>query len=913
MTFLGRAPLASTGLCLFASVLWLSQASLTSAEPAKPEAPPAPKKPEVLPAKNPLLPPPDLRSVGNGAVLVEVFEHTARADGTPLDWGVADDKTKFQGFSPSWESLPPARTQSWLQSDFALAHLPPKYNAHGIREERSVPFVVRLSAMVSLPEGTHELLLRAIKGSRLVLDGVPQFSTPIIQKLLGPLRASDAEPVPDQLEVQLVKSMALLKPGHAETIGPVHADGRPHLLSFEFFVGGKNLRPEPGAPVVSLRDAQGSWTVLRPRLDGPALTDEAWSRLVKTQRLAHEGSDHVLLSPAVEEAFWAARHEKARAALATLPPKHPVPAGIPAERVIDTLLLELRGARTLPARTTDAAFLRRVTFDATGLPPSAAELAAFLADPSGDKRERAIDRLLAGPAWAHQWVPYWQDVLAENPSILKATLNNSGPFRWFLYDALRDNWPADRFATALISMEGSVLNGGAGGFSTSSQNDLPMAHKAQILASGFLAMEMKCARCHDAPTHPVEQGELFALSAMLKRDSFKVPETSLTKGLKANSHVTVTLKAGQVIRPEFPLSNFAKEPLPGALRNPGDTREQLASILTDPRNPRFAQVLANRLWKRLMGWAFIEPVDDWDAQVASHPALLEWLGRQLVELNYDMKGLARRIMLSDAYQRQADPDAYRQCKPAERLFAAPSRRRLSAEQLLDSLFFVAGKAFESEPLNFDLDGRRTVKDFLSLGEPERAWQLVGLSNERDRPSLAKPVAQALADVLRVNGWRESRAEPRTAREDAPDLLQPALLANGVIGSRIVRLSEDSAFTAMALEAASPEAFVRALYRRLLNREPDPQEHQSLAEFVREGFEGRVLPCKESELARKPRFTKAVMWSNHLHPDSTTAIYEAEALLRAGDPPSKRLAAPWRERAEDAVWALLLTPEFSFLP
>ncbi len=904
MSVFGRTPIASTCLGLFAGVLLFSPPPLRAAEPPKVEA---------VPAKNPLLPPPDLRSAPKGAVLVEVFEHTNRADGAPLDWGSAEDKNKFQGFSPSWGHLPPARTQSWLQRDFALAHLPPKYNARGLREERSVPFVVRLSAMVTLPAGTHELLLRAIKGSRLVVDGSPQFSTPITQKILGPPRASDAEAVPDQLALQLVKAMALLKPGHTETIGPVHSDGSPRLLSFEFFVGGKNLRPEPGAPVVSLRDASGSWSVLRPQLDGPALTDAAWTALVKTQRSAHEDMDHALLSPAAEKAFWDQRHETARAALSAVAPKHSVPAAIPVERMIDTLLLEARGALPLTARTTDAAFLRRATFDATGLPPSAAELAAFLADPSPDKRARALDRLLAGPAWAHQWVPYWQDVLAENPSILKATLNNSGPFRWFLYDALRDNWPADRFATALISMEGSVLNGGAGGFSTSSQNDLPMAHKAQILASGFLAMEMKCARCHDAPTHPVEQGELFALSAMLKRDSFKVPETSLTKGLKANSHVTVTLKAGEVIRPEFPLSNFAKEPLPGALRNPGDTREQLASILTDPRNPRFAQVLANRLWKRLMGWAFIEPVDDWDAQVASHPALLEWLGRQLVELNYDMKLLARRIMLSDAYQRQADPDAFRQCKPAERLFAAPSRRRLSAEQILDSVFFMAGKAFESEPLNFDLDGRRTVKDFLSLGEPERAWQLVGLSNERDRPSLAKPVAQALADVLRVNGWRESRAEPRTAREDAPDLLQPALLANGVIGSRIVRLSEDSAFTALALEAASPEAFARALYLRVLNREPAPQEQQSLAEFVREGFAGRVVPCKESELARKPRFTKAVMWSNHLHPDSTTAIYEAEALLRAGDPPTKRLVPQWRERAEDAVWALLLTPEFSFLP
>jgi hypothetical protein len=216
-------------------------------------------------------------------------------------------------------------------------------------------------------------------------------------------------------------------------------------------------------------------------------------------------------------------------------------------------------------------------------------------------------------------------------------------------------------------------------------------------------------------------------------------------------------------------------------------------------------------------------------------------------------------------------------------------------------------------LNFDLDGRRALKDFLNLGEPERAWHLVGLSNERDRPSLAKPVAQALTDILLVNGWRESRAEPKTTREDAPNLLQPAILANGVIGSRIVRLSEDSAFTAMALEAPSPEAFARALYLRILNREPDPQEQQLLGEFLREGFSSRVLACKESELARKPRFTKAVMWSNHLHPDSTTAIYEAEALLRAGDPPSRRLVTAWRERAEDAVWSLLLTPEFSFLP
>jgi hypothetical protein len=97
----------------------------------------------------------------------------------------------------------------------------------------------------------------------------------------------------------------------------------------------------------------------------------------------------------------------------------------------------------------DATFLRRVTLDVIGLVPTPKEVSAFLADASKEKRAHTIDRLLADPRWADQWVPYWQDVLAENPAILKATLNNTGPFRWFLRDALRDNWSMDRFATAL--------------------------------------------------------------------------------------------------------------------------------------------------------------------------------------------------------------------------------------------------------------------------------------------------------------------------------------------------------------------------------------------------------------------------------------------------------------------------------
>ncbi|MEI6795142.1 MAG: c-type cytochrome domain-containing protein, partial [Verrucomicrobiota bacterium] len=76
--------------------------------------------------------------------------------------------------------------------------------------------------------------------------------------------------------------------------------------------------------------------------------------------------------------------------------------------------------RTLPTTinplTEDLVFLRRVTLDTVGVPPSLAEIEAFAADTSADKRAMAINRLLHDPRAADHWTGYWQDVLAENPN-----------------------------------------------------------------------------------------------------------------------------------------------------------------------------------------------------------------------------------------------------------------------------------------------------------------------------------------------------------------------------------------------------------------------------------------------------------------------------------------------------------------
>ncbi|HEX5175577.1 MAG TPA: DUF1553 domain-containing protein, partial [Chthoniobacteraceae bacterium] len=692
------------------------------------------------------------------------------------------------GRDASWSALPALVTEQYSTSTFAFAAIPEKYNAHGIKIDRSHPFLVRAAAVIKLSHGKHRLLLRSLGGARVAIDGQQIAITEHLKKRVG-----DDEPVPDPVAEQRIPTMHGLPPGHRETLAEFDADGQPHVITLEAFVGGKLLRPEIGELSVSIADGEregAEFFLLTPDEKNSVSTDEeGWRAFNERQQKEIASLNAERRRIPEEEAYWKMRHALARE---KVPPAPPVPAaeerdsssaGAAIDAFINTRLPAHRAAAA--QLVDDAAFLRRVTLDTIGLVPAPEDVRAFLADGLPDKRTRAIDRLLADARWADHWTSYWQDVLAENPNMLKGTLNNTGPFRWWIHESLLDNKPVDRFVTELVSMQGSAQFGGPAGFALATQNDLPMAAKAQIVSSAFLAMEMKCARCHDAPFHPFDQGDLFSIAAMLQRAPITVPGSSLTRGLPKDSHVTVTLKAGEKIAAHWPFSG-GPEPLQGVIRNATDSREVLAAIITDPRNERFAQVIVNRLWKQFIGIGIVEPVDDWEHAAPSHKELIAWLGHELVTHDYDLKHLARAILSSQTYQRVASSDGARIGKSGDRTFASPARRRMTAEQLVDSLFAISGKMFDTEMLTMDPEGRQVANDQGNFGRPERAWQFAALSNERDRPALAKPRAQIIADVLTAFGWRESRAEPRSMRDHDPNVLQPALLANGALGARIAR-------------------------------------------------------------------------------------------------------------------------------
>jgi len=472
----------------------------------------------------------------------------------------------------------------------------------------------------------------------------------------------------------------------------------------------------------------------------------------------------------------------------------------------------------------------------------------------------------------------------------------------------------DRFVTQLIMMEGSKLYGGPAGFGLATENDVPMAAKAHVIGRAFLGVEMGCARCHDAPGDEILQKDLFGLAAMLKRSSEKVPATSsvpVSPERLAAMAIKVTLKPGTSVPPAWPFEQIVHAA--AATAADGDSRAQVAELVTSPANPRFAKVIVNRVWARYFGRGLVDDADDWDGEEPSHPELLEWLARELVLRDYALEEVARLILSSHTYGRGLpEPDADGHL-PTPELLAGRTPRRFTAEQVLDSLAVASGKPFDVEPMNVDIDTSRPPTLSLNLGRPTRAWQFTTLGNERDRPSLSLPFAQHSVSLMEAFGWRGERQNPATDRETTANALQPAILANGVAVKRACQFSDSSGFTAAALEERPVETFVDDVFVRILSRRPNRAERNAAVAILSPGYEDRrVADGQAVAVLAEPRPT-GVSWSNHLTNEADEAKRQLARIAALGDPPTGRLDPDWRERAEDLVWSLFNTPEFIFTP
>jgi cytochrome c553 len=188
----------------------------------------------------------------------------------------------------------------------------------------------------------------------------------------------------------------------------------------------------------------------------------------------------------------------------------------------DRFLAEkLQAAGMKPAREADRqTWIRRVTFDLTGLPPTPEEVDAFAADTTPGARERTVDRLLSSPHYGERWARYWLDLARYSDGQQAAREDtpyaNAFRYRDWVVDAFNSDLPYDTFVKAQIAAdlmpEPKRLLAGLG-FQALGEND---DDRLDVTTRVFLGLTVGCARCHDHKYDPIPARDYYSLLGVFR-------------------------------------------------------------------------------------------------------------------------------------------------------------------------------------------------------------------------------------------------------------------------------------------------------------------------------------------------------------------------------------------------------------
>jgi hypothetical protein len=368
---------------------------------------------------------------------------------------------------------------------------------------------------------------------------------------------------------------------------------------------------------------------------------------------------------------------------------------LPQNNYIDKLIdAKLQRIRVQPsAMVDDAGFLRRVSLDLTGQLPAPEAVRAFLADTSPAKRSRAIEKLIASPAYVDHWTLKWGDLLQNSRKYLGE--KGAYEFREWIRASIERNQPYDQMVREMLTARGSSYENPAANFYRVTRDAKPTMEKTTQV---FLGVRMVCAQCHDHPFERWTQNQYYEMAAFFSavgiRPGYEVGEEIVYD--QRQDFDMKHPKDGRVMSPKFILPAS----YPGAGAVPADARRRIAYAewLTAKDNPFFAKSTVNRVWSYFFGRGIIDPVDDIRASnPPSNPALLDALAADFIAHNFDLRHLMRTIANSRTYQTGIASNEWNE-KDAEN-FSHAAPRRLSAEELMDALALATGvrPAFPEAP------------------------------------------------------------------------------------------------------------------------------------------------------------------------------------------------------------------------
>jgi hypothetical protein len=347
-----------------------------------------------------------------------------------------------------------------------------------------------------------------------------------------------------------------------------------------------------------------------------------------------------------------------------------VAAGTPLHALIDQHLVPDSGIS--PKRCSDAEFLRRVSLDLVGVPPTSDEARKFISDTLPNKREQLVDRLFSSPHYPRHLASKLNLMLMERRA---NTHVSADEWRAWLVNSVRQNKPWNVLAREILTADGEdPAQRPAARFALDRASDPNVI--TRDIGRIFFGRDMQCAQCHDHPlVDDYLQSDYQGLLAFVA-PSYAMPQTRngvavTVQAEKAGSDVTfesVFVGTKRRTGPRMPRGIVIDEPflLPGDEYQvaPADNvkpvpkfsrRAKLAEMATSGANEAFNRNAANRLWAHMFGRGLVHPVDMHHPEnPPTEPELLQILADQFVAMNFDMRAFLREIALSGAYQRAFD-------------------------------------------------------------------------------------------------------------------------------------------------------------------------------------------------------------------------------------------------------------------
>jgi WD40 repeat protein/mono/diheme cytochrome c family protein len=375
----------------------------------------------------------------------------------------------------------------------------------------------------------------------------------------------------------------------------------------------------------------------------------------------------------------------------------------------------------------DLDFLRRVYLDLTGVPPTADDVRAFMADnrESRQKREAIVDKLIGSSEYVDYWTNKWADLLTVNRKYLGT--EGASMFRDWIRKEVDANTPYDAFARKILTASGSNKdNPPASYFKVLRDPANTMENTTHL----FLGIRFNCNKCHDHPFERWTQDQYYSTAAYFAQVAIKGDPASGKRTVGGTAVVggnplfeiisdktdgdVIHERTNQKAAPEFPF--VAKHDV-----DPKEPRRQeLAKWMTSPDNAYFAKSYVNRVWGYLFGTGIIDPIDDIRAgNPPTNPELLDYLTQEFVKSGFNVRHLQKLIVTSRTYQLAVSTNKWNADDKTNYSHAIP--RRLPAETLYDALIRVTGaKAQLGRAASLPDSGVDLPSGFLAtFGRPSR--------------------------------------------------------------------------------------------------------------------------------------------------------------------------------------------------